>query len=153
MWYSLSAGKKLCIERKCHSERIGIGMWQFRSSRCIDANGKTIAVVASGLNIVHPKANESLQKEIINKGGLIISEQPLAWKPILYGICPQPTASSFGTKVIVVQCAVKSGTMNTVYFAHKYGCKIYAVAYGQYDKHNAGNEYILNKGIGFPIKL
>ena len=43
---------------------------------CIDANGKTIAVVASGLNIVHPKANESLQKEIINKGGLIISEQP-----------------------------------------------------------------------------
>ena len=26
---------------------------------------------------------------------------------------------------IVVQCAVKSGTMNTVYFAHKYGCKIY----------------------------
>lgn len=121
---------------------------------CIDANGKTIAVVASGLNIVHPKANESLQKEIINKGGLIISEQPFGVKanPVrLYA--RNRLQAALVQKVIVVQCAVKSGTMNTVYFAHKYGCKIYAVAYGQYDKHNAGNEYILNKGIGFPIKL
>ena len=106
------------------------------------------------LYIVHPKANISLQREIINKGGLIISEQP-------FGVKANPTRlyarnrlqAALAQKVIVVQCAVKSGTMNTVYFAHKYGCKIYAVAYGQYDKHNAGNEYILNKGIGFPIKL
>ena len=121
---------------------------------CIDANGKTIAVVASGLNIVHPKANESLQKEIIDKGGLIISEQP-------FGVKANPARlyarnrleAALAQKVIVVQCAVKSGTMNTVYFAHKYGCKIYAVAYGQCDEHNAGNEYILKNGIGFPIKL
>ena len=121
---------------------------------CIDSNGKTVAVIASGLDIVHPKANISLQREIINKGGLIISEQP-------FGVKANPTRlyarnrlqAALAQKVIVVQCAVKSGTMNTVYFAHKYGCKIYAVAYGQYDKHNAGNEYILNKGIGFPIKL
>ena len=63
---------------------------------CIDANGKTIAVVASGLNIVHPKANEFLQQEIIDKGGLIISEQPFGVKA--NPVCPQPTASSFSTK-------------------------------------------------------
>ena len=121
---------------------------------CIDANGKTIAVVASGLNIVHPKANEFLQQEIIDKGGLIISEQP-------FGVKANPARlytrnrlqAALAQRVIVVQCAVKSGTMNTVHFAHKYGCKIYAVAYGQYDEHNAGNEYILKNGIGFPIKL
>ena len=121
---------------------------------CVDANGKTIAVVASGLNIVHPKANEFLQQEIIDKGGLIISEQP-------FGVKANPARlyarnrlqAALAQKVIVVQCAVKSGTMNTVHFAHKYGCKIYAVAYGQYDAHNAGNEYILKNGIRFPIKL
>lgn len=121
---------------------------------CIDANGKTIAVVASGLNIVHPKANEALQKEIINKGGLILSEQP-------FGVKANPARlyarnrlqAALAQKVFVVQCAVKSGTMNTVHFAHEYGCKIYAVAYNQYDEHNAGNEYILKNGIGFPIKL
>lgn len=120
---------------------------------CIDANGRTIAVVASGLDIVHPKANASLQKEIISKGGLIISEQP-------FGVKANPARlyarnrlqATLAQKVIVVQCAVKSGTMNTVHFAHKYGCKIYAVTYGQYDEHNVGNEYILKNGIGFPIK-
>lgn len=108
---------------------------------------KTIAVVASGLNIVHPKANEFLQQEIIDKGGLIISEQP-------FGVKANPARlyarnrlqAALAQKVIVVQCAVESGTMNTVYFAHKYGCKVYAVAYGQYDEHNAGNEYILKMG-------
>ena len=121
---------------------------------CINANGRTIAVVASGLDIVHPKANASLQKEIISKGCLIISEQP-------FGVKANPARlyarnrlqAALAQKVIVVQCAVKSGTMNTVHFAHKYGCKIYAVTYGQYDEHNAGNEYILKNGIGFPIKL
>lgn len=121
---------------------------------CIDANGKTVAVVASGLDIVYPKANTSLQREIINKGGLIISEQP-------FGVKANPARlyarnrlqAALAQRVIVVQCAVKSGTMNTVHFAHEYGCKIYAVAYNQYDEHNAGNEYILKNGIGFPIKL
>ena len=55
---------------------------------CIDANGKTIAVVASGLNIVHPKANEFLQQEIIDKGGLIISEQPFGVKANRTTVCP-----------------------------------------------------------------
>ena len=121
---------------------------------CIDANGKRGAGVASVLNIVHPKANESLQKEIINKGGLIISEQPFGVKanPVrLYA--RNRLQAALAQKVIFVQCAVKSGTMNTVHFAHEYGCKIYAVAYNQYDEHNAGNEYILKNGIGFPIKL
>ena len=121
---------------------------------CIDANGKTIAVVASGLDVVHPKANESLQKEIIDKGGLIISEQPFGAKANPARLYARNRLQAvLAQKVIVVQCAVKSGTMNTVYFAHKYGCKIYAVAYDQYDEHNAGNEYILKNGIGFPINL
>ena len=121
---------------------------------CIDVNGKTIVVVASGLDIVYPKVNEFLQHEIINKGGLIISEQP-------FGVKANPARlyarnrlqAALAQKVIVVQCAVKSGTMNTVHFAHKYGCQIYTVAYGQYDEHNAGNEYLLKNEIGFPIKL
>lgn len=116
---------------------------------CIDANGKTVAIVASGLNITYPKMNVSLQKEIISKGGLIISEQP-------FGVKANPTRlyarnrlqAALAQKIIVVQCPIKSGTMNTVYFAHKYGCKIYAVAYSQYDEHNAGNEYILKNEIG-----
>lgn len=41
---------------------------------CLDEYGKTIAIVASGLDICHPKENKALEQEIIDKGGLIISE-------------------------------------------------------------------------------
>lgn len=43
-------------------------------------NGGTIAVVATGLDRVHPRENETLQNEILISGGLIVSEQPLGVK-------------------------------------------------------------------------
>ncbi len=51
---------------------------------CLQADGRTIAVVASGLNITHPKCNKILQEEIVNNGGVIITEYP-------FGIKANPT--------------------------------------------------------------
>ena len=39
-----------------------------------DKIGKTIAVIASGFNYIYPKENKKLVKEIIEHGGLLISE-------------------------------------------------------------------------------
>lgn len=36
---------------------------------CLQARGKTIVVVASDLNITHPKCNKVLQEKIANNGG------------------------------------------------------------------------------------
>lgn len=47
---------------------------------CLDADGQTIAVVASGLDITHPKVNKLLQDEIVAKGGTILSEHPFGVK-------------------------------------------------------------------------
>ena len=43
---------------------------------CIDAGGKTIAIVATGLDRVFPKEHKTLQESILSTGGLVISEQP-----------------------------------------------------------------------------
>lgn len=43
----------------------------------IGANGKTVAVLGNGLDTIFPKENIELAKEIIKKGGAIISEYPL----------------------------------------------------------------------------
>ena len=39
-------------------------------------DGGTIAIVASGLDKVHPYENIPLQEEILRKGGLVLLEQP-----------------------------------------------------------------------------
>jgi DNA processing protein len=43
---------------------------------CILGEGKTIAILAHGLDSVYPTQNISLAKEIIEKGGCLISEYP-----------------------------------------------------------------------------
>lgn len=123
---------------------------------CLQAGGKTIAVVASGLNITHPKYNKILQDEIVNNGGAIITEYP-------FGIKANPTRLvkrcklqiGLSQEVIVAQSSPESGTMYAVQFAKKYlGSKnIYAVEYDKYDDNNLGNKYLIERGIAKPITI
>jgi len=119
---------------------------------CLDAKGKTIAIVATGLDIVHPKEHKSLQEEILKNDGLIISEHPI-------GVKANPTRlvarnrlqAALAEKVVIAQCPVKSGTMHTVEFARKYRRKIYAAVYTKENEYNSGNRKLIKEQIAKPI--
>lgn len=121
---------------------------------CLAARGETIAIVGSGLDITHPKENESLQKRILQNGGLLISEQP-------FGIKANPTRlvarnrlqAAMSQKVIVAQCPEHSGTMHTVRFARKYGKEIFAAVYPLYNETNSGNKLLLDQQIAKSVNL
>lgn len=89
---------------------------------CLDVGGKTIAIVASGLNITHPKVNKTLQDEIVQSEGAALSEHP-------FGVKANPTRlvarcrlqAALSQMLIVPQCPIISGTMYAVSFALKYG--------------------------------
>ena len=116
---------------------------------CMAADGGTIAIVATGLNLVHPRENIPLQEEILRKGGLILSEQPL-------GVKANPTRlvsrnrlqAALSEEVIVAECPKHSGTMHTVRFAQKYSKKIKAARLPYDKEENSGNKYIIDTGIG-----
>ena len=116
---------------------------------CMAADGGTIAIVATGLNLVHPRENIPLQEEILRKGGLILSEQPI-------GVKANPTRlvsrnrlqAALSEEVIVAECPKHSGTMHTVRFAQKYGKKVKAARLPYDKEENSGNKYIIDTGIG-----
>lgn len=116
---------------------------------CMAADGGTIAIVATGLNLMHPRENIPLQEEILRKGGLILSEQPL-------GVKANPTRlvsrnrlqAALSEEVIVAECPKHSGTMHTVRFAQKYGKKVKAARLPYDKEENSGNKYIIDTGIG-----
>lgn len=124
---------------------------------CLDAGGPTLAIVASGLDITHPKANKSLQDEIVAKGGAILSEHPFGMKANptrLVARCRMQV--SLPRSVIVAQCPILSGTMHAVRFAQQYDnntCRqLYAVQYNHWNELNSGNKFLLDQGIARPIR-
>ncbi len=127
---------------------------------CLDAGGQTVAIVASGLDIVYPKSNKALQDEILANGGAVLSEHP-------FGVKANPTRLVARCRmqvvltqsVIVAQCPVVSGTMYAVHFAQEYNeysydgweSSIYAVSFAEWKERNSGNEYLLDSGRAVPI--
>lgn len=127
---------------------------------CLDSGGQTVAIVASGLDIVYSKSNKALQDEILANGGIILSEHP-------FGVKANPTRLVARCRmqvvltqsVIVAQCPVVSGTMYAVHFAQEYNeysydgweSSIYAVSFAEWNERNSGNEYLLDSDRAVPI--
>ena len=116
---------------------------------CLAAKGKTIAIVATGLDLVHPRENEPLQRQILNNGGLILSEQPLGTKANPARLVARNRLQvALSSDVIVAECPEHSGTMHTVRFAQKYGKKVKAAIFKTITEENSGNRFIISSGIG-----
>ena len=115
---------------------------------CIDAGGKTIAIVATGLDRVFSKEHKTLQESILSTGGLVISEQPPGVKASPSRLVArnrlQAALSDF---IVVAQCPAKSGTLYTVDFALEYDKPVFAVDYGFRNEANAGNWQLLSQRV------
>ena len=117
----------------------------------IDNIGKTIAVLGCGLDVIYPKENKDLYSQIIDKGGLIVSEFPLGTKPFRENFpIRNRIVSALADALIVVEAKRRSGTMITVDYALEQGKEIYAVP-GNIDSLNSVGTNDLIKMGAIPI--
>ncbi|MFC1600477.1 DNA-processing protein DprA [Patescibacteria group bacterium] len=95
---------------------------------CLEAGGRAIAVLASGLDTITPVSNSWLGKEIIKKGGAIVSEYPLGHKPQKSDFPERNRIiSGLSKAVLVIEGAKKSGTLHTASHAAEQGRQVFAV--------------------------
>ena len=92
------------------------------------AEGKTIAVIGSGIDCIYPSENIKLANEIIKGGGAILSEYPPETKAQRMNFpARNRIISGLSEGVIVVEAKNKSGTMTTVDFALEQGKTVFAI--------------------------
>ena len=94
----------------------------------LEATGRTIAVIATGLDRAHPEAHQALQDRIIASGGLVLSEYPLATPVDTYRLVARDRLqAALSAELLVIECGAQSGTMHTVRFAERYHRPIFAL--------------------------
>ncbi len=120
---------------------------------CLDNGGKTIAVLASGLDIVYPKDNIALAKRIL-KNGCLISEYPPNTEVMSnYFIERDRIQSGLSKGIVVIETNTKGGTMHTVKFGLELGRKVACINYKEdlILPSNAGNRMLINDKTAFSL--
>lgn len=123
------------------------GIDSFSHIGALRANGKTIAVVGSGLDIVYPIENKYLVEQIIKEGGTIISEYPIGTKPEKNHFpARNRIISGLSKGIIVVEAKEKSGSLITVDFAIEQGRDVFVVPGNINSKNSVGTNNLIKEG-------
>ena len=95
---------------------------------CVTAGGRTVAVLAHGLQTVQPSAHRPLAHSILDGGGALISEYPLGVEAKKHTFVPRNRIiAGLSTAVVVVEGGAGSGARHTAEFAFEYGRVVLAV--------------------------
>ena len=114
----------------------------------IKGGGYTIGVLGTGIDIVYPKVNRSLRRDIIeSKRGCLISEFPIGDSPEPWHFPRRNRIISGLTQItLVIEASLKSGAMITAGYALEQGREVFAVP-GNIDSENSqGTNQLIKEG-------
>lgn len=113
----------------------------------LQAKGATIAVLGCGPDEVYPKHHSGLKNQIVQQGGLVLSEYPP-------GTAPQPAffprrnriIAALADALLVVEAALRSGSLITARVASELGRPVGAIPGSIHNSQSKGCHAMIKKG-------
>lgn len=106
---------------------LALGVDGIAHNKALEGNGRTIGVLGNGLDIIYPRKNRDLYREV-PKNGALMSEYFLGVPPLAYNF-PQRNRiiSGLSLGVIIIEAKEKSGSLITASHALEQGKEVFAL--------------------------
>lgn len=126
---------------------LALGVDSIAHQAALDAGGKTVAVLPSGLDKIYPGSHHHLAENIVKAGGALITEYPAGTEPFRTNfIARNRLIAGLGQGIIITEAALKSGSLHTARFALEQGRTVMAVPGNITSEMSAGANNLLKAG-------
>jgi len=126
---------------------LALGIDGIAHQAALDAGGTTVAVLAGGLDAIHPSRHANLARQIVENGGALISEYPEGMPSLAHQFLERNRiVSGLSDVVIVIEAAARSGTLSTARWALEQGKTVMAVPGNITSPTSAGCNWLIKTG-------
>ncbi|MDA3941836.1 MAG: DNA-processing protein DprA [Spirochaetia bacterium] len=128
---------------------LALGVDRAAHAGVVKRKGNTVAVLGNGIDFIYPQRNKVLGQEIIDLGGVLLSEYPLGTPPFKYNFpARNRIISGLSQTVVVVEAPLKSGALITAGFALDQGRDVFIHRSSINSIKGAGCRRLLFEGAG-----
>jgi DNA processing protein len=127
---------------------LALGIDTVAHRAALDAGGRTLAVLGSGVDVIYPPQNRDLAARIVaDDQGAVLSDYALGTGPEAANFPPRNRIiSGLVRGVVIVEADLKSGAMITARFALQQGRDVFAVPGSILSRHSDGPNSLLKEG-------
>lgn len=126
---------------------LALGVDAVAHTSAVKVGGVHVAVLAHGLDRIHPSSNTNLAKDILRAGGTLVSEYPEGTPSLKqHFIARNRIVAGLAGSLLITEASEKSGTLHTARFALEQGKNVFVVPGNITSPQSAGTNNLIKAG-------